>query len=351
MRAYVGGYTTADRDGRGNGIHVFRIDRSSGAWTEEQHVDGLENPSLFTLRRDHSVLYSVHGARRLLSAFARDPASGRLSLLNQIDPGGINPVDSALDPSERFLVVANYSSGNVAVIALADDGRIEKVAQIYELPGTTGPDSAHQSGAMPHGVIFDPSGKFVIVPDKGRDCVFIFRFDAAEGTIALHQMMPARPASAPRHCIFHPHLPILYVNNELDSTVTVYRWDSATAAIAPVQIVPTAPADFTARNTTAEIGVTPDGRFLFVSNRGHNSIACFAVAIMTGQLTLVGHTQTGGKTPRFFAVAPNGRNLFAANQDSDTIVAFTIGTDGGLARTGVEIPVGSPSAISLVLRT
>jgi 6-phosphogluconolactonase len=348
MRAYVGGYTTADRDGRGNGIHVYGIDAATGAWMEEQHVDGLENPSLFTLRRDHSVLYSVHGARRTLSAFARDGATGRLTLLNQIDPGGINPVDSALDPTERFLVVANYSSGNVGVVALAGDGRIERVAQVYELPGTTGPDTTHQSGAMPHGVIFDPSGRFAIVPDKGRDCVFIFRFDAGAGTIALHQMMPARPGSAPRHCIFHPHLPILYVNNELDSTVTVYRWDSAIGAIAPAQIIRTAPVEFTARNTTAEIGVTPDGRYLFVSNRGHNSIACFAVAIMTGQLTLVGHTPTGGKTPRFFTVDAGGKRLFAANQDSDNIVAFAIGADGGLVPTGVEVKVGSPSAISLV---
>ncbi len=349
MRAYVGGYTTPDRDGRGNGIHVYAIDPSSGAWTEEQHVGGLENPSLFTLRRDNSVLYSVHGARQLLSAFRVDPANGRLTLLNQVECGGINPVDSALDPTERFLIVPNYSSGNVAVLPLAADGSLRAVTQIFVLPGTTGPDTAHQQGAMPHGVIFDPSGRFAIVPDKGRDCVFIFRFDADTGRIALHQIMPARPGSAPRHCIFHPQLPVLFVNNELDSTVTVYRWDGAIGAIAPVHIVATVPVDFPKRNTTAEIAVSPDGRHLYVSNRGQDAIAHFAVAPGNGELTLIDHTSTGGKTPRFFTLDAAGKQLFAANQDSDTIVAYHIDpTSSGLTRTRVKINIGSPSAISLI---
>ena len=349
MRAYVGGYTTADRDGRGDGIHVYRIDPASGAWTEEQHIGGLENPSLFTLRRDNSVLYSVHGARKLVSAFRVDPDNGRLMLLNQLDSGGVNPVDSALDPTERLLIVPNYSSGNVAVMPLAEDGALQPVSQVFELPGTTGPDTAHQQGAMPHGVIFDRSGKFAVVPDKGRDCVFIFRLDPAKGRIALHHMMPARPGSAPRHCVFHPALSVLYVNNELDSTVTVYRWDEALGAITLVQVITTKPDDFSPRNTTAEIAASADGRFVYVSNRGHDSIACFSVTGMNGELRLVGHTPTGGKTPRFFTLDPTGKNLFAANQDSDTIVCFRIdaGT-GGLTPTGTEIRVGSPSAISLI---
>ncbi len=345
MRAYVGGYTTVDRDGRGDGIHVYGIG-PDGAWTEEQHIGGLENPSLFTLKRDNSVLYSVHGARQLVSAFRVDATSGKLSLINQVDSGGVNPVDAALDPTERFLIVPNYSSGNVAVVPLAEDGALQDVAQVYVLPGSTGPDSAHQQGAMPHAVIFDPSGKFVIVPDKGRDAVFIFRF--AAGRIELHQMMPAHPGSAPRHCIFHPHMDVLYVNNELDSTVTAYAWDQAISAISPMQVIDTAPPGFPTRNTTAEIAVSPDGRFLYVSNRGNDAIARFAVDD-DGCLRRLGHTSTGGKTPRFFTLTPDGGQLFAANQDSDTIVIFAVDTaSGALARTGVEIRVGSPSAISLI---
>ncbi len=345
MRAYVGGYTTSDRDGRGDGIHVYRIE-VNGAWVEEQHIGGLENPSLFTLKADKSVLYSVHGARKFLSAFRVDAATGRLSLINQIDCGGVNPVDSALDPTERFLLVPNYSSGHVAVAPLAEDGALQPVAQIYELPGTTGPDTKHQQGAMPHGVIFDPSGKFAVVPDKGRDAVFIFRFEA--GRIELHQMMPARPGSAPRHCIFHPHMPVLYVNNELDSTVTAYAWDAAIGAISPVQVIDTAPGGFPARNTTAEIAVSPDGQFLYVSNRGHNSVARFAIAD-DGRLRRLGHTSVQGRTPRFFTLTPCGGQLFAANQDSDNIVVFDVDrASGDLTPTGTEVMVGSPSAISLV---
>ena len=349
MRAYVGGYTTPDRDGRGKGIHVYRIEPGNGAWVQEQHVGGLENPSLFTLRRDNSVLYSVHGARKMVSAFRVDPENGRLMLMNQMDCGGVNPVDSALDPTERLLIVPNYSSGNVAVMPLAEDGSLQPVSQVFELPGTTGPDTAHQQGAMPHGAIFDPSGKFAVVPDKGRDCVFIFRLDPAKGRIALHQMMPARPGSAPRHCTFHPALPVLYVNNELDSTITVYQWDAALAVITPVQVIATKPDNFAPRNTTAEIVATSDGRFVYVSNRGHDSIACFSVTGLSGELRLVGHTPTGGKTPRFFTLDPAGGQLFAANQDSDSIVGFLIdAANGGLTPTGVEIQVGSPSAISFI---
>lgn len=346
MRAYVGSYTTADRDGRGDGIHVYDIDDATGAWSHIQHVGGLENPSLFTLRRNNSVLYSVHGARKLLSAFRVDRVGGQLSLLNQIDCGGVNPVDSVLDPSERFLIVPNYSSGNVAVAPLAEDGALQPISQVYVLPGTTGPDTAHQQGAMPHGVIFDPSGRFAVVPDKGRDAVFIFRFEA--GRIELHQMMPARPGSAPRHCIFHPHMPVLYVNNELDSTVTAYAWDAAIGAIAPMQVIDTAPGGFPGRNTTAEIQISPDGRFLYVSNRGQNAIVRFAIA-NDGRLRRLGYTPTQGKTPRFFTLTPCGRRLFVANQDSDTIVVYDVDrASGDLTPAGTEIKVGSPSAISLV---
>jgi 6-phosphogluconolactonase (cycloisomerase 2 family) len=349
MHAYVGGYTTPDRDGRGDGIHVYRIDPASEAWTHLQHISGLENPSLFTLRSDSRVLYSVHGGRTLVSAFAVDAPSGHLRLLNQMECGGTNPVDSALDPTERFLVVANYGSGNVAVLNVAADGALQEVAQIFPLPGKTGPHPTQQDASRPHAVIFDPSGRFVIVPDKGFDCVFIFCFDAAAGRIALNQSMMSRPGAAPRHCVFHPTMPVLYVNNELDSTVAVYRWDTSQGKIEVVQVIATVPPEFLARNTTAEIGASRDGRFLYVSNRGQDSIATFSVAAESGQLRFLGCTPSGGRRPRFFTLDASGRFLFAANQDSDNVVAFRVdAASGSLTRSGQEISVGSPSAISLV---
>lgn len=240
----------------------------------------------------------------------------------------------------------NYSSGNVAVLPLAEDGALQPVSQVFELPGKPGPNPTQQASSHPHAVIFDPSRRFVIVPDKGFDCTFIFRFE--NGQLALNQAMPSRPGAAPRHCIFHPTLPVLYVNNELDSTVTAYRWNAG--RIEEMEIVGTLPKGETNRNTTAEIAVAPDGRFLYVSNRGHDSVAVFAVAQDSGRLTFFGCEPTGGKRPRFFALDPGGEFLYAANQEDDNIVAFVVDKASGmLTRTVHEVRVGSPSAISFVV--
>ena len=351
MFAYVGGYTTADRDGRGDGIHVYRIDAPGADWTEVQQLDGLANPSLFTLRSDNAVLFSVHGGRDHISSFRVDRASGMLSLQSQMPCRGNNPVDAALDANARHLVVANYSSGSVAVMPLAPDGRLLPVHQLYELPGKPGPDPVQQSSSHPHAVIFDPGRRFVIVPDKGFDCTFVFRFDAETGRIepTAQGCVASRPGAAPRHCIFHPKLPILYVNNELDSTVTVFRWDATSGALAESQVVGTLPPEHKGKNTTAEIAVSADGRFLYVSNRGADNIARFAVNVPNGHLTLLDCTPTGGKRPRFFTLDPSGEALFAANQDSDDITGFAVDqVSGALRATGQRISVGSPSAISFI---
>jgi 6-phosphogluconolactonase len=347
MFAYVGCYTTPDRDGRGDGIHVYKVNDAGDRWDEIQRVDGLENPSLFTLRRDHSVLYSVHGGRNLISAFAVERTSGRLTLLNQIDCGGNNPVDSALDPSERFLVVGNYGTGTVAVIPLEAHGRLSPVSQLVTLTGTPGPDPAQQASSHPHAVIFDPTGQFVIVPDKGFDKTFLFRFADGRLTPTQQASVASKPGAAPRHTIFHPTLPVLYVNNELDSTVTVFDWIAGRANEA--QVIGTIPNGHEGRNTTAEIGVSQNGRYLYVSNRGQDSVVLFQIAAETGRLTYVDHTPTGGGRPRFFALDPTGDRLYAANQDSDDITGFRIDrARGTLTPMGVVARTGSPSAISFV---
>jgi 6-phosphogluconolactonase (cycloisomerase 2 family) len=348
MFAYVGGYTTADRDGRGNGINVFRVDPTGGGWTHVQHVGGLENPTLFTLTRDGSRLYSVHGARTLVSAFAIDRGTGVLSLLNQTECGGVNPVDSALDPAERFLVVANYSSGSVALLPVAADGRLEPISQLVTLEGTPGPDPKEQASSHPHAVVFDPSGRFIVVPDKGFDRTFLFRFES--GRLAPAGFAGSAAGAGPRHAAFHPSLPMLYVNNELDSTVSVFHWDSGAAV--EQQVITTRVAGYSGPNTTAEIAASSCGRFLYVSNRGHDSIVQFTVATGSGLLTYAGHVPTGGTVPRFFAIAPGGRHLYAANQGSDSITVFHVDAGAGtLIPTGLRIEVGSPSAISFVTPT
>jgi len=352
MFAYVGGYTTADRDGRGNGINVFRVDPVGGGWTHLQHVGGLENPSLFTLNRTNTRMYCVHGGRNLVSAFAIDRQTGTLSLLNQVDCHGNNPVDSALDPAERFLVVANYGSGAVAVLPLDQVGKLLPPSQIVELVGTPGPDPKEQGSSHPHAVIFDPTGRFVIVPDKGFDRTFLFNFANGRLTPTAQAFVQSRPGAAPRHAAFHTRLPVLYVNNELDSTVTVFDWDAGLGEATERQVTTTIPGGVEGRNTTAEIAVSPCGRYLYVSNRGQDKIVLFAVDSRTGFLTYAGNFAAGGKKPRFFALGPDRRHAYVANQDSDVIAVFHIDQpSGSLIPTGVRIEVGSPSAISFVAET
>ncbi len=347
MFAYVGCYTTPDRDGRGDGIRVYRVNGSGDIWTEIQLVGGLENPSLFTLRRDRSVLYAVHGGRNLISAFAIDHATGRLTPLNQMDCQGNNPVDCALDPSERFLVIGNYGTGTVAVMPLLTDGRLSPVSQLVTLAGTPGPDPVQQAASHPHAVIFDPAGEYVIVPDKGFDKTFLFRFIDGRLTPTAQASIAAKPGAAPRHATFHPSLSILYVNNELDSTVTVFDWNTGRAAEA--QVVSTIPDGHAGRNTTAEIAASPCGRFLYVSNRGQDSVALFRVTPDSGRLTYGGHTPTGGRRPRFFALDTTAERYYAANQDSDEITGFRLDRNSGIAAPmGVVARTGSPSAISFI---
>jgi 6-phosphogluconolactonase len=345
MFAYVGGYTTPDRDGRGNGINVYRVDPVSGGWDPVQTVGGLENPALFTLNRAGTRLYSVHGGRGVMSAFAIDRATGLLTLLNQVDCQGNNPVDSALDPTERFLVVANYGSGAVAVMPIGEDGRLLPVSQLIPLEGTPGPNRKEQPSSRPHAVIFDPSGRFVVVPDKGFDRTFFFRF--AEGRLSLVGFATSAAGAAPRHTTFHPTLPVLYVNNELDSTVTVFDW--AEGQVVERQVISTLAKGFAGKNTTAEIAASACGRFLYVSNRGQDSIVQFVVAPDSGVLTYAATFPTGGAKPRFFALGLDGKHLYAANQDSDDITVFHVDeASGSLIPTGVRVAVGSPSAISFV---
>src|SRR5215813_15529471 len=228
MFAYVGSFTTAQRKARGDGIHVYRVDPATGAWTHIQHIGDLVNPSYLALSHDQRFLYSVHADEDYATAFALDPATGQAKLLNRAATGGKNGVRQAVDPSGKFLVMANYASGSVAVLPIAPDGSLKDQHQLVQLPGEPGPHKVEQTSSHAHDIVFDPSGHFVLVPDKGLDRVFVFRFDAATGrlTPAEPDSVKARPGAGPRHLAFHPKLPIVWVLNELDSTTATYRWDA-----------------------------------------------------------------------------------------------------------------------------
>jgi 6-phosphogluconolactonase len=350
MFAYVGCYTTPDRKGSGEGIEVYRMDPDTGAWVHAHRFAGIPNPSFLAVDSRQRILYCVHGGNdfRAVSAFAMDRQTGGLTFLNEQDCGGRNPVHLAVHPSDRFLVVANYMDGTVAALPLDADGTLAPLSDLATQTGAPGPDPVEQASPHPHHSPFDPAGRFVVVPDKALDRTFIYQFDAECGKLLPGDppFVAAQPGAGPRHAAFHPHLPYAYVINELDSTITTFGYDAEHGVLDPREIISTLPPGFTGNNTTAEIAVTPSGRFLYGSNRGHDSIAIFAIDSATGTLTSVGWEPSGGKQPRFFALDPSGRFLYSANQESDTIVAFRVDeTAGTLAATGQVIHTGCPVCI------
>ena len=347
MYAYVGSFTTAQRKARGDGIHVYRADPATGAWTHVQHIGDLVNPSYLALSRDQRFLYSIHGDEDYATAFALDPATGQARLLNRAATGGKNGVREAVDPSGKFLVMANYASGSVAVLGIAPDGSLKDQHQLVQLPGEPGPHKVEQVSSHPHDIVFDPSGRFVLVPDKGLDRVFVFRFDDATGRLTPTEQgsVKSRPGAGSRHLAFHPKLPIVWVLNELDSTIATYRFDTERGALTALQVMSTLPSDFTGYSTTAEIAVSPDGRFVYGSNRGHDSVTIFA-ANAQGLLSVVGWQPSQGAGPRFIGLDPAGRFLHAANEQGDTVVTFGVDASSGkLTPTGQVIKNASPVTI------
>lgn len=346
--AYVGSFTTAQRKARGDGIHVYRVDSATGTWTHVQHLGDLVNPSFLALSPDQRFLYSVHGDGDYATAFALDRASGQAKLLKRGATGGSNGVRQAVDPTGKFLIVANYGSGSVAVLAIAADGSLKDQHQLVKLPGEPGPHKVEQANSHPHDIVFDPSGRFVLVPDKGLDRVFVFRFDAANGRLSAAEpdSVKTRPGAGPRHLAFHPKLPVVWVLDELDSTVTTYHWDAKRGTLTPTQVITTLPTDFTGYSTTAEIAVSSDARFVYCSNRGHDSVAVYAANAADGSLSPIGWQPTQGRVPRFIGLDPAGRFLNAANEQGDTIVTFRVNAASGmLAPTGQVIKNASPVTI------
>jgi 6-phosphogluconolactonase (cycloisomerase 2 family) len=348
--AYVGCYTTPDRDGRGKGINVYEMDPTSGAWTHVQLVEEAGNPSWLTFDQSQQHLYSVSGGNTFsqISAFAVDQASGKLTYLNSQECGSPNPVAVSIFPQMPYAVVAGYNAGKVSSLPVNPDGSLGPMSDIVTLIGAPGPHPTEQNVSHPHHIPIDPSGQHFIVPDKGYDRTYVFRLDPSNGKIipSAQASVVAKPGAAPRHLAFHPTAPFAYQCNEIDSTVTTFGYDAATGQLDELEVQTTLPTDFSERSSTAEIQVAPSGRFVYVSNRGHNSIAIFAVDQASGKLALVGWEPSQGSHPRFFALSPDGSLLYAANQNSDTIVTFRVDQERGtLSPTGQIIETGSPVSI------
>lgn len=346
--AYVGSRTTRERNARGAGMTVYRVIPDAVDWEPVQVLSDLVNPSFLALDRSNRHLYAVHGDQTEISAFRIDPITGKLEFNNRVATGGKNPVHLAIDPTNRFIVVANHLTSTLAVLPIGAHGELGAPCDLVTLSGAIGPHRTEQPFAKPHQVVFDRSGRFIAVPDKGLDRVFVFRFDAEDGKLAAvtTATMATREAAGPRHIAFHPDNGFAYVVNELDSTVNACRFDAASGRLQPFQVLSSLPDTWVANNRAAEIETSADGRFVYVSNRGHDSIGAFAVAPASGRLNPVGWQPCCGKTPRFFALSPEGRSLIIANEESDDIWQLPVDTASGALEHGRMVArTGSPVCI------
>lgn len=345
MFVYVGTYTEAPQ-GAGEGIYVCRFDPASGALTPVQAVPGLANPSFLAVAPGGRHLYAVvEGEEGQVAAFDRDPQTGGLRELNRQPSGGAAPCHVSLDASGRYALVANYTSGTLAVLPVDPDGRLRPATDVIRHEGS-GPDPARQDGPHAHMVAPAPDGRAVLATDLGTDAVWVYRLDAAAGRLVPHGRARARAGAGPRHFAFAPDGRTVYVLNELDSTLTAYAYDGAAGTLTPRQTVPALPEGFAGENTCAQVVVAPDGRFVYGSNRGHDSVATWAVDGASGELRPAGHTPTGGATPRNVALDPTGAWLLAANQGSGTVVSFRRDPDSGaLTPTGQVAEIPAPVVV------
>jgi 6-phosphogluconolactonase len=347
-RLYIGGYTIeAGREPRREGVFLCHLDANSGRLEQVAGFDVGPNPSFLAFSPDHRCLYVVNElAQGEVSAFTLDAEDGSLARINSQAVEGADPCYLTVDPTGRWLLVACYTSGNLATLPIQPGGGLGPLAEHIQHHGH-GPNPDRQEQAHTHSVRFDPEGRFALVADLGMDRVWVYRLDGQTGKLTPNTPpgLDGKPGAGPRHLEFHPNGRVLYISNELDGTVTACTWDGQTGQISAFQTLSTLPIGFKEENTVADIHITPSGDYLYVSNRGHNSLAGYRVDAQSGALTPLGITGCGGDWPRTFAIPPEGRLMIVANQYSNDLVTFWIETDGSLTPTGEKLALPVPVCV------
>ena len=355
MHVYIGTYTNE----KSQGIYRASLDLGTGALSAPELAAATTSPSFLAVHPGKRFLYAVNEVGKFngeptgsVSAFAVDARTGALTALNQQASGGAGPAHVTVDRQGRNVLVANYGGGSVASLPIDASGRLQPAASVIKHEGS----SVHpkrQTKPYAHSINVDPSNAFAYAADLGADRIFVYRLDAASGRLspATPPSVALAPGSGPRHFAFHPTRPFAYVINELALTVTAFSRDEKTGALTGIQTIGTLPAGQAADPafSTAEVVVHPSGRYLFGSNRGHDSLVVFSIDQATGKLTHVEHEPTQGSVPRGFGVDPTGRYLLAANQRSNSVVVFRIDQQSGaLTPTGHTIEVGTPVSVVFV---
>ena len=356
---YVGTYTEKDS----KGIYAFRFDPKTEHYTALGLEAETQNPSFVALHPNGKFLYAVNetgdfrvqGADQgsegkktgAVSAFALDSATGKLTLLNQVASGGADPCYLAFDKTGKYLMVANYTGGTVAVFPVMENGRLGEASAIVQHVGK-GPNAERQEGPHAHSINISPDNRFAVAADLGLDELISYRFDAAKGLISAadSHFVKVAPGAGPRHFTFHPNGKFGYVVSEVASTVTAFSYEAIGGNLKELQTVSILPKGFSGRNDAAEVRVHPSGKFLYASNRGHDSIAVFRIDEKKGTLAFVEDAPVLGKEPRNFAIDPPGRLMYVADQNSGKIVVFKINAKSGkLTATGQTLEVDAPVCV------
>ena len=349
--AYFGSYT--EGTAAGEGIYLYRFNARNGVMTKSGLAIKALNPMFLTVHPNQKYLYAVNlhpGKEGQVSAFKINRKTGRLKLLNQVSAGGVTSCYLSINSEGKMLAVANYSSGNTVSFPVNKDGTVGQAASIIQHHGSS-IDPSFQDRPHAHSSIFSPNNRFVIAADVGTDEVYTYRANPITAKIEPHDpsATKVKPGSGPRHLVFHPSGQFCYVINEAGNTVIVFKWIEETGVLEKMQMIATVPLDFKGTSHTAEIVVHPSGKFLFGSNRGHDSIVVFSIDPISGILTTVEYQSSEGNFPTNFNLDPTGSFLFAANERSDSVVTFSVNQDSGhLTPTKQVLTIPNPACLRWV---
>jgi 6-phosphogluconolactonase len=352
--AYVGTYTAKTSS---KGIYAYRFDAEKGQLTTMGVAAETADPSFLAVHPNGKYLYAVNeistfngGAGGAVSAFSVAAKTGALKFLNQVPTRGAGPCHVSLDKNGAYVLVANYDGGSIASFPVREDGSLGTASGFVQHSGS-GPNKERQEGPHAHWIGTSPDNRFALAVDLALDQVIVYGFDSGNGlfTPMLSGFAKVKPGAGARHLAFHPNGKFAYLLSEMDSSVTVFSYQAKNGAFSSLETLSALPKDYAGPKEAAEIAVHPSGKFLYTSNRGHDSIALFEINPAKGTLKSLGQVLTGGKTPRHFAIDPTGMYLLAENQESNNIVVFHIDpATGNLTPTGQTIEVPSPVCITFV---